>query len=298
MDAEVEQYLDYLQKSRRYSPHTVRAYTADLESFCGHLAARGNTTVHTDFRDVRDFIYELHRRGDNPRTIGRKLAAVRSFYRYLIRMGMVGENPTEAVASPPEHRSLPGPIPLHLIERAIDAIPEDSPVGVRDRSIVELLYGTGLRNAELVGLDINDIKGDYIRVTGKGGRERITPMSRNSRIALDRYLAVRCELMRSGPTEALFLSRNGRRITTRDIARRVKKVFVRVGSGIDVHPHQLRHSFATHLLDRGAELRVIQELLGHSVPTTTQNYTHVSVEKLIKVYRQAHPRAEKQTESK
>ena len=298
MENHVRHFLDELEKSKRYSPHTIRAYTTDISAYAEHIAGKKISIVDCTYREVRDFIYELHRRGNSLRTISRKLASIRSLYNHLLRIGAVETDPMENLTTASGKKSLPKAVSEKLLISALEQAPVESPLDIRDLAIVELFYGTGIRNSELAELNLSSIEENVIRVHGKGNKTRIVPLTTHARKALQRYLLIRPELKKSLQTDALFLSRNGNRLTTRDISRRVKKILCSTIGISSLSPHALRHSFATHLLDHGAEIRVIQELLGHSAPTTTQIYTHVSVEKLLKTYKQAHPRAEKKTESK
>jgi len=293
----VNEYLKELEKVRRRSPNTIRAYQNDLYTYCNHLDTLGKELTSADFRDVRDFIYELHRRGNSARSISRKLTAIRGLYHHLLRIGHIKVDPTETVSSPREHRSLPEPIPEKTVKDAINAASDDSPLGIRDRAIIELFYGSGARLSELEGLNISSISKNFIKVHGKGEKDRIIPLTHHARKALDKYLSVRSSIASgNSDPDALFLSKSGRRLTSRDIARRVGKILNHVLEHIPRNPHALRHSYATHLLDGGADIRVIQELLGHSNLNTTQIYTHVGIERLMKVYNQAHPRVEKNSE--
>jgi len=277
--------------TRRFSPHTLRAYEKDLLEFAAYLDERKKDSLLADFRIIRDHLYNLHRRGLAPRSIGRKFAAIKAYYRHLMRVGSISDNPTRPVQAPRERRSLPKPLPREELAKALDRQIEDA-LAIRDRAMVELLYGCGLRISELTGLDIVSLNDKVLRVYGKGGKERITPLPGKAINALAAYVPVRAILSTGRSDEpALFLSRSGKRLTARDARRRVELYLDALSDGRTPHPHRLRHSFATHLLDNGAGLREVQELLGHASPQTTQIYTHVGIERLLKVYRQAHPRA-------
>lgn len=298
MENHVRHFLDELEKSKRYSPHTIRAYTTDITAYAEHIAAKNISIAECTYREVRDFIYELHRRGNSLRSISRKLACIRSLYAHLLRTGAVETDPMDNLTTTSGKRSLPKAVSEKQITATLEKTPADSPLDIRDLAIAEMFYGTGIRNAELAALNLSSVDKNILRVQGKGNKTRIVPLTDHAQRALKRYLAIRTELLGSKQTEALFLSTNGNRLNTRDISRRVKKIFGSQVGLSDLSPHVLRHSFATHLLDHGAEIRVIQELLGHTAPTTTQIYTHVSVEKLLKTYQHAHPRAEKKMETK
>lgn len=293
----VRQFLNELATARRYSPHTIRAYTSDLAAYQAHLTERNKDILKADFHDVRDHIYALHRQGNSARSIGRKLAAIKSLYRHLQRIGLVAANPARMVTPPRERRPLPDALPAAELKTTLDSADKEGRFALRDLAMTETLYGCGLRIAELTGLNLASISGDYVRVLGKGSKERVIPLTKTATRAITDYLRVRSLLLksRSGET-ALFLSRSGRRILTRDARRRVEQLIEQIGPERP-HPHQLRHSFATHLLNNSASLCEVQELLGHVSPTSTQIYTHVGIERLVEVYLQAHPRAQEKPES-
>jgi len=288
----------YLRAERALSPHTRRAYLSDVRQFQTFVGAGAPGRVEAD--DVRGWLASLHGVRD-PATLGRKLAALRCFFRLLLREGCSAGDPTRGLASPRVPKRLPKPLAVDdcvALAEADSAAPEggDGEAALRDRALVELLYGAGLRVGELSSLDVRDVdlyRGD-VRVQGKGGVERVVPLPAAARSALDRYLA-----LRRGPgtrAEPLFTAlrrRNGvrARLGVRDVRRLLSRRALRAGILERVHPHRLRHSYATHLLDMGADLREIQELLGHASLSTTQKYTAVSMERLAEVYDRAHPRA-------
>ncbi len=287
----ISQFIQHISAGGRYRPETIRAYTSDLKAFEAHVVARGRDPVKVDYRDIRDHIYQLHRTGNGARTISRKLAAIKSFYRHLQRQGIIEANPARTVVRPKEKRALPGALPKEGLQQILDDRSDDVFLVIRDLAMVEILYGCGLRISELTDLNRSSISSDVVRVVGKGSKERIVPLPQKAAEALQKYLDLR--FVKSGKVsddEALFVSHSGKRITSRDARRRVEKVIGGVTPD-KPHPHQLRHSYASHLLNNGASLREVQELLGHSSPTTTQIYTHVEVERLVKIYEQAHPRA-------
>jgi len=293
----VQQYLDDIEKSGRYSKNTVRAYRKDIQDFIKFLEQSGQKITQTDYHNVRDYIYKQHRRGNSARTIGRKIASLRGLFKRLIQTGVIDNDPTTKVSIPREKRNLPEVIPEETIVDAIDAAPLEKNIEIRDVAMLELLYGTGIRRAELAGLNLASVSDKLINVIGKGNKERIVPLTKMARTALDDYLMIRPSLVCAKyNTKALFLSQRGGRLTTRQIARRIERILRRISGKKKLSPHLLRHSYATHLLDHGAGLREIQELLGHTSLKTTQNYTHVSVERLVKTYKQAHPRAGKSKE--
>ena len=289
MDAAVGSFLEYQAVERGASPHTLRCYTADLTEFSRFLAASSIAGWDAaDTRVVRAYLAWLHKRKLAKATIARKLAAVRSCFRFLGRRGAMEANPARQVRGPRLGRRLPSFLPVD--ETAVLLHPEADPsvAGARDRALLELLYASGLRVAEGCGLDVDDLDEGRrtVRVLGKGGKERVVPVGESALEALAAYLALRGR--RRGP---LFLNARGGRLTTRSALRIVRARARRAGIVQRVTPHTLRHSFATHMLGAGADLRLIQELLGHSRLSTTQRYTHVSPEHLMRVYDAAHPRA-------
>jgi integrase/recombinase XerC len=289
MDAAVGSFLEHLSVERGASAHTLRSYTADLTEFSRFLADEGIAGLPAaDTRAVRAYLAGLHRRRLSKATIARKLAAVRSCFRFLVRRGRLETNPARGVRSPRLGRRLPAFLSLDETRDSLDSGPGPGAAAVRDHALIEVLYGSGLRVAEGCGLDLDDLDEGRrtVRVVGKGDKERVVPIGEAALEALDAYLVVRGR--RRGP---LFLNRRGGRLTARSAHRIVRAWARRAGLEQRVTPHTLRHSFATHMLSAGADLRLIQELLGHSRLSTTQRYTHVSPEHLMKVYDRAHPRA-------
>ena len=289
MDAAVGSFLEYLGVERGASPHTLRSYAADLTEFTRFLAEEGiGGLASADARAVRAHVARLHQRRLAKASIARKLAAVRSCFRFLARRGAIGANPARQVRSPRLGRRLPSFLPVDETTVLLSTPPGPATAGARDRALLELLYASGLRVAEACGLDLDDLDEarQTVRVLGKGDKERVVPVGDSALEALAAYLAMRGR--QRGP---LFLNARGGRLTARSAHRIVRAWARRSGLRQRVTPHTLRHSFATHLLGAGADLRVIQELLGHSRLSTTQRYTHVSPEQLMKVYDRAHPRA-------
>lgn len=242
---------------------------------------------------VRAYLGDLYER-NGAASIAKKLAALRSYFSFLRRKGVVSQNPALNVRTPKVKRKLPHFVSIDEATRMADAQWEDSPMGVRDKAVVELLYGSGLRVSELVGLNLDavDFYAGQMRIVGKGDKERIVPVGQAAIKALSLWLQSRGAILRKGKTacaQALFINRDGERLNVRSVQRMVKKRGIVTGTRESMHPHALRHSFATHLLDGGADLRIIQELLGHSSLATTQRYTHVSIEGLTRVYDDAHP---------
>jgi integrase/recombinase XerC len=289
MDAAVGSFLQYQGVERGASPHTLRSYAGDLSEFTRFLAEeRVAGWASADTRVVRAFAARLHRRGLAKASIARKLAAVRSCFRFLARRGVLATNPARQVRSPRLGRRLPSVLPVDEADALLANPPAPSLAGARDRALLELLYASGLRVAEACGLDIDDLDEPRrtVRVLGKGDRERVVPVGDTALEALAAYLERRGR--RRGP---LFLNARGGRLTPRSAHRIVRARAREAGIGQRVTPHTLRHSFATHMLGAGADLRLIQELLGHRRLSTTQRYTHVSPEHLMRVYDAAHPRA-------
>ena len=289
MDAAVGSFLEYQGVERGASPHTLRSYAADLSEFTRFLAEEHIAGWDAaDTRVVRAFAARLHNRRLAKATVARKLAAVRSCFRFLARRGLLAANPARQVRGPRLGRRLPSFLPVDETAALLGSAPEPSLAGARDRALLELLYASGLRVAEGCGLDLDDLDEARrtVRVLGKGDRERVVPVGETALAALAEYLERRGR--RRGP---LFLNARGGRLTTRSAHRIVRARAREAGIGQRVTPHTLRHSFATHMLGAGADLRLIQELLGHRRLSTTQRYTHVSPEHLMRVYDAAHPRA-------
>lgn len=294
----VPAFLQYLVAERGASSHTLRSYAADLAELQEFLrAAKVPDLTVADPRALRAYLAWLSGRGLAKSSIARKLAAARSCYRFLTRRGWMEANPARQVASPRLPKRLPSFLPKDESKELFDGPFDDSAVGRRDRALLELLYASGLRVAECCGLDLEDLDRRHgtVRVLGKGSKERVVPVGDAALDAIDAYLASRGDLAsrggrspRSGP---LFQNPRGGRLTTRSVHRIVRRRAREAGLTRRVTPHTLRHTFATHLLGEGADLRLIQELLGHSRLSTTQRYTHVSPEHLMKVYDAAHPRA-------
>jgi integrase/recombinase XerC len=305
MQKYIDDFLKHLKYERNVSPHTLRNYEIDLVQFYDHLAPpdkEGNRRVvpihQVDNLAIRDFMATLYEQKKKKSSIHRKVAALRTFFKFLNREGIVENNPAKLVASPRVDRTLPNHLNIEQTIRFIETPETDTVLGKRDRAILELLYASGLRVSELTGLNMHDI--DFInltvRVKGKGRKERIVPFGEHAKKALQEYLGVRGELLiEAGPEPpdplAVFLNYQGTRITTRSVGRLVDKYVKLCADVHHISPHSLRHSFATHLLDAGADLRVIQEMLGHVRLSTTQQYTHVAMDKLMEVYDKAHPKA-------
>ena len=306
------QFLGFLRFNRNVSPHTLRAYDGDVSQFLAHLAERSGGPISAlmpaqfDVDGVRGYLEELQARGNSKSSSARRLAAVRAFAKYLVREEILAEDPTALVGVPRRDQTLPAHLGADEIQRLLAAPDPSTPAGRRDRAILELFYASGLRLSELADLDLEDVNPSsrVVRVRGKGGKERLVPFNRPSAEAIRAMTADRMvqpvASPRTGPRSAskharhrepLFLNLRGRRLTTRSVDRIVRRYVKEAAIAQGISPHALRHTFATHLLQAGADLRAIQELLGHARLSTTQRYTHLDVGHLIDVYRQAHPRA-------
>jgi integrase/recombinase XerC len=295
----LDSFLKYLAVERNVSPHTIRAYTLDLENFFAFLSEHGggkDKSGDVDVRSVdhillRRYLASLHKTSSRT-TIHRRLSALRTFFRYLVREGILNRNPAEVVSSPRKENYLPKVLSVdetfHLLEKGYAA----DVLSLRDQAMFELLYSSGLRVGELAALNVEnvDLNHGLVRVVGKGRKERIVPVGSKARDSIRDYLEA-CG--RRGKDQPLFLNNRGGRLSERSIERNLKKQLIKAGIFKEATPHSLRHSFATHLLDGGADLRAIQELLGHVSLSTTQKYTQVSVDKLMAVYDKAHPRSKK-----
>jgi integrase/recombinase XerC len=324
MKQQLADFLDHLRLNENASAHTVRAYESDLSQFITfvavHLNRRRPDLLASDFNHlhIRAFLGDLHKRGNSRSSAARKLAAIRSFGKYLRREGAIEGDPASLVGTPKREERLPAHLAEAEMSRLLEMPDTSSPLGRRDRAILELFYASGLRLSELVGVGLEDVNlsGRVVRVLGKGGKERIVPFNRSTEAAIRAWLmdrealAVRSSQLavrppsrpRFGETsksvpksrrsaEPLFLNYQGGRLSTRSVDRLVRKYVAACSTRFGISPHALRHSFATHLLERGADLRVIQELLGHARLSTTQRYTHVNAAQLLDAYRKAHPKA-------
>ena len=300
MTNEIGDFLDYLTIERNVSPNTVTAYRDDIESFvsflCNDYLTLGRDQLdlkRVDHLAVRSYLAHLSRRKLARASVARHLSAMRTFFKFLVREGAVDANPARTVATPKREKHLPAVLQTSDIALLLEQPDASTTLGTRDLAWLELLYASGLRISELVGIDLDDIepRTRLVKVRGTGSKERIVPFGTKAEVALRAYLAVRGELIRDIEEQAVFVNYRGERITTRSI-RRLFEGYVRDAAlRAGVSPHTLRHSFATHLLNAGADLRGIQELLGHASLSTTQKYTHLNDWQLIAVYKKAHPRA-------
>lgn len=298
----IADFLEYLELERNCSAHTIRAYGRDLGAFADFRAAGGGSDSDLEDLDqllIRSFVADLHRRRLARRTQGRHLSAVRGLFRYACLVGRMQSNPADSVPTPKVEKTLP----RHLRPGEIDALLKApagraGPLGLRDRALLELLYASGLRVGELVALNWRDIDlgARVLRVVGKGDRERMTPFGEPAEKALRQWLDAWEEVFRNpsggaDQDEPVFLNQKGSRLSARSVRRVIDRYVAETAQAAGAHPHALRHSFATHLLESGADLRSIQELLGHASLATTQRYTHVDTGRLLQVYRETHPRA-------
>lgn len=332
MTGHLKAFLQYLALNRNASAHTVRAYDSDLTQFLAHAAAGAGVKVRElapaqlDRLALRGFLSDLHKHGRSRASAARKLAAVRTFLRYLRREGLIEDDPGALVATPKHDVRMPAHLSEDEMAALVESPASDTPLARRDRAILELFYASGLRLSELAGLDVDDVNlgAKMVRVLGKGGKERIVPFNSSAAKAVRDYLKDRDALIGPGPAEAgrhrssatvrvqadrrssggvwlqpdrgrrrdaLFVNYRGGPLTARSVDRLVRRYVAATSTRMGISPHALRHSFATHLLQRGADLRVIQELLGHARLSTTQRYTHVNATQLLDVYRKTHPRA-------
>ncbi len=303
MQEAFKSYLNYLEAERNFSPYTVRNYRADLVDFFQFLKTKGIGSLgEVDKHVLRDYLSNLTDRKLVKASIARKMSALRSFFSYLVREGITDTNPAAAISSPKLEKRLPSFLTVAETVRLLTTPDLTKPEGLRDRALMEFLYASGLRVSELVSLNLEQVNLETgeIRVWGKGAKERVVLIGKPAAAALSTYISEgRSRLTGKKATSALFLNRYGERIITRQVEKIVEKYGRIAGIGKRVHPHLLRHTFATHLLDGGADLRVVQELLGHADLSSTQIYTHVTKSKAQKIYLSAHPMArEKGNESK
>jgi tyrosine recombinase XerC len=294
MDKAIAEFLAYLRHEKNASPHTIAAYGRDLRQVEAYLKEREIRWDKAGNVALRGFLAELHEKKRRKTTIGRKLAALRSFYDFCLRRKLVAENPAKVLARPRQDQRVPSFLSEDEAAALLDLPRGGEPLVRRDRAILELFYATGMRVSELVGVETGDIHfGErLVRVRGKGKKERLVPFGGKALEAMQDYRGARAVLARGGDGgEAFFLNYRGGRLTTRSVQRMVHKYIRRTAVARKISPHSLRHSFASHLLGRGADLRVIQELLGHASLSTTQKYTHVDLKQLLTVYRKSHPRS-------
>lgn len=294
MKSEIDQFIRYLATERNVSGHTLNAYRSDLEQFREFLLrervgdAGAEAVDHLLIRRYLALLHKSHKKS----SIGRKLAAIRAFFKYLLRLGKVAKNPAELVSTPKKEKRVPFHLTIDEVIALVEAPRGTELLTLRDRVILETLYSCGIRVSELTGLDVMhlDLDDGLVRVLGKGNKERIVPLGSYARQAITAYLALRGNPPADAP---LLLNARGGRLTSRSVGRIIDKYILKLATVKKISPHTLRHTFATHLLEGGADLRAIQELLGHASLSTTQKYTHVSIDRLMEVYDKAHPKARK-----
>ena len=292
---QLREFLDYIRLNRNASAHTVAAYESDLSQLIAFAGQQRGTRAalepkHLDLQLIRGFLADLYRQGQARASVARKVSALRTFVRYLRREGWIDSDPAALAVAPKREQKVPAHLSVDEMSTLLDAPDASTPLGRRDRAILELFYASGIRLSELVALDLEDVDlaGRMVRVMGKGRKERIVPFNPKAAAALKAWLRDRVALTRR---DALFVNARGGRLTGRSVQRLVARYVSTCSTRFGISPHALRHSFATHLLQAGADLRAIQELLGHVRLSTTQRYTHVNVAQLLDVYRKAHPRA-------
>jgi integrase/recombinase XerC len=306
MEKLLADFFEHLRYERNASEHTLRNYRIDLTQFHDHLAppdpatgARRDFDIkQIDHITIREWLSALYTANKQKSSVARKIAALRTFFQFLVREGVVEANPAKLVSTPRLEKKLPSHLSVEDMVRFIETPDTQTDLGKRDRAILEMLYGTGVRVSELTKLNLRDIdfKNKMVKVTGKRRKQRVVPFGDPALHALVEYLQARNTFLNNTPAaerdeQAVFLNYQGTRITTRSVGRMIDKYITECAGIHNISPHSLRHSFATHLLDNGADLRHIQELLGHARLSTTQIYTHVSMEKLIEVYDKSHPKA-------
>jgi integrase/recombinase XerC len=293
-----EEFLAMLAHERAGSPHTLRAYQREIRNFAGYLTEQGMDVRSVDHLQIRSYIGELHDRGLAKASVARSLAAIRSWFQWMARQGRVTSNPAALVATPKLPKHLPRVPSIEQMNNLVETAAADPAAAwpERDRVIFELLYGCGIRNAELVGLNLGDVywANEVILVRGKGRKQRYVPLGDAAAEAIRAYLPSRTAKLRANSTDALLLNlqmKGNGRLTTRSVGRIVKRLSLAKGLPAEIHPHTLRHAFGTHMLEEGADLRAIQELLGHERLSTTQRYTQLTVGQVTQVYDRTHPRA-------
>lgn len=294
MKRELSEFLDYLRYERNASAHTISSYRRDLTQFIDYVRERGGSFRKVDNVQIRGFMAQLHERRLKKSSTARKLAAIRSFFQFGVKKKWIADNPAKVVATPRQEKRVPSFLSEEEMAHLLDVPLSKKPLDLRDASILELLYASGIRVSELVGINLEDVNlGErLVRVRGKGKKERLVPFGRMAGERLAAYLKARPGLVQDRVGEkGLFLNYRGRRITPRSVERMVDKYIHLTAVKRKISPHSLRHSFASHLLSRGADLRVIQELLGHESLATTQKYTHLNLGRLMDVYRKSHPRS-------
>ena len=298
-EKEIKGFIQHIQREKNFSENTVTSYRNDLSDFGKFLKERnlqGNPFHQVDRLLLRDFLVFLKRKRLKEATIAHKVFVLRSFLKYLLRKGKIFSDPSSFLSSPKRKKGLPTFLTISQMESLLKLPTKESFWGLRDLAILELFYSTGMRLSELANLDLSsvDFQGEVVRVLGKGRKERIIPVGREALEVLEKYLNLRKSALKGRSRmngEAIFLNRSGKRLSARSIGRIVKKYATQISEDQKTSPHTLRHTFATHLLDQGADLLAVKDLLGHESLSTTQIYTHVTTDRLKKIYKKAHPRA-------
>ncbi|MFA6012494.1 MAG: tyrosine recombinase XerC [Desulfobacteraceae bacterium] len=306
INTQLKTFLEFLDVHKNYSAHTLRAYRNDLCEFIRVFAEyKGKnpdkkedleslTASHVDVLSIRSYLGALYKKRDKKSSVARKLSAVRSFFNHLLKNGSVQENPADMVATPKQEKPIPAYLTVDDMFRLLDNIETNTVAGLRDKAMFETLYSTGIRISELSGLDLAqvDSSGGVIRVVGKGNKERVVPIGKRALKAIEEYRMALAELGQDWLKDraALFLNKDGKRLTERSMARLLKFWADKAEISVPIFPHAVRHTFATHMLDAGADLRGVQEILGHESLSTTQKYTHVTIDRLSRAYDKAHPR--------
>lgn len=293
--AHIDEFIHRMRVEKQYSEHTLRGYSADLNAFAEFMEGRERDICRASILDLRGFLAMLRARGLARSTIARKVSAIRSLYKFLYQQGHVSENPAAVLRTPKQEKKLPEFLTMSEIERLMDAPDTSDWTGARDLALLETLYGGGLRVSELVGMNTEDVdlSSGIARIRGKGKKERLSPLGGSAAAAIREYLSMRSsiDLSRKDPRAMFINAVDGRRLTARSVRRMLRKRLLEAGLDGSLSPHDLRHSFATHLLQNGADLRSVQELLGHEHLSTTQIYTHLTTQNLKEIYDKAHPRA-------
>lgn len=294
LSQQVSRFYQYLEAEKQYSEHTLKNYRRDINSFLSYCEAEQVVDFNTlDAAHLRQFVAYRHRQGLGGRSIQRLLSALRSLFHFLNKQKLLSHNPATGIRAPKSTRKLPELLTVDQLDQLL-MMPKDDILSIRDNAIMELMYGSGLRLSELVSLDLNHIdqQQQLLNVTGKGNKQRFIPFGSKARLSLNNWLKQRSQISATGET-AVFVSQRGCRLKQRSIQQRMKKWAITQGLDTDLYPHKLRHSFASHILESSADIRAVQELLGHENLTTTQIYTHLDFQHLAKVYDDAHPRARK-----
>jgi integrase/recombinase XerC len=296
MDEYLDQFIQMLRSEKYYSPHTCTNYRRDLNQFRNYLANQGiESWKQVGYSEVSGFAAQRHRQGRKSRTIQRELSSIRSFFQFLIRSALVAKNPALEVSAPKSDRPLPKTCDAETIDRLLSVHDDSDELQIRDVAIFELIYSSGLRLAELINIDLDDIDlpQQQLVVTGKGNKTRYLPIGTKAVAAVKRWLKLRQDFTRDSQQSALFLSKQGKRISARNVQSRLNRLIQQQALDQHLSPHTLRHSFATHMLESSSDLRAVQELLGHVNIATTQVYTHLDFQHLARVYDSAHPRAKR-----